>query len=99
MLPASGGNLSGGCNSAGSSTYDLISPGILLEHNFFKIHFIGWSPNVEVSTKFREFFTIFVASIHWTFSFFITFENLFRKYAKQAVRTPEIGMFFRKVSH
>ena len=48
MLPASGGNLSGGCNSAGSSSYDLTSSGILLEHNFFKIHFIGWSPNVQV---------------------------------------------------
>ena len=45
MLPASGGNLSGGCNSAGSSTYDLITSGILLEHDFFKIHFIGWSPS------------------------------------------------------
>ena len=44
MLPASGGNLSGGCNSAGSSSYDLTSSGILLELNFFKVHFIGWSP-------------------------------------------------------
>ena len=48
MLPASGGNLSGGCNSAGSSSYDLTSSGILLEHDFFKIHFIGWSPSVSV---------------------------------------------------
>ena len=47
MLPASGGNLSGGCNSAGSTSYDLISSGILLELNFFKVHFIGWSPSVE----------------------------------------------------
>ena len=46
MLPASGGNLSGGCNSAGSTSYDLISSGILLELNFFKVHFIGWSPSV-----------------------------------------------------
>ena len=53
MLPASGGNLSGGCNSAGSSTYDLISSGILLEHNFFKIHFIGWSPNIDVYINVR----------------------------------------------
>ena len=45
MLPASGGNLSGGCNSAGSSSYDLTSSGILLEHDFLKIHFIGWSPS------------------------------------------------------
>ena len=45
MLPASGGNLSGGCNSAGSSSYDLTSSGILLELNFFKVHFIGWSPS------------------------------------------------------
>ena len=49
MLPASGGNLSGGCNSAGSTTYDLISSGILLEHNFLKVHFIGWSPNANGS--------------------------------------------------
>ena len=47
MVPASGGNLSGGWNSAGSLSYDLTSSGILLEHNFFKIHFIGWSPNVD----------------------------------------------------
>ena len=47
MLPASGGNLSGGCNSAGSTSYDLISSGILLELNFFKVHFIGWSPSVQ----------------------------------------------------
>ena len=51
MLPASGGNLSGGCNSAGSSSYDLTSSGILLELNFFKVHFIGWSPNVHASNK------------------------------------------------
>ena len=48
MLPASGGNLSGGCNPAGSSSYDVISSGILLEHDFLKIHFIGWSPNPHV---------------------------------------------------
>ena len=47
MLPASGGNLSGGCNSAGSSSYDLTSSGILLELNFFKVHFIGWSPTIK----------------------------------------------------
>ena len=47
MLPASGGNLSGGCNSAGSTSYDLISSGILLELNFFKVHFIGWSPTPQ----------------------------------------------------
>ena len=44
MVPASGRNLSGGWNHAGSFSYDLISSGILLEHDFFKIHFIGWSP-------------------------------------------------------
>ena len=49
MLPASGGNLSGGCNSAGSSSYDLTSSGILLELNFFKVHFIGWSPNARLA--------------------------------------------------
>ena len=47
MLPASGGNLSGGCNPAGSSSYDVISSGILLEHDFLKVHFIGWSPTVH----------------------------------------------------
>ena len=51
MLPASGGNLSGGCNSAGSSSYDLTSSGILLELNFFKVHFIGWSPSLHVPTN------------------------------------------------
>ena len=49
MLPASGGNLSGGCNSAGSSSYDLTSSGILLELNFFKVHFIGWSPSDQLA--------------------------------------------------
>ena len=49
MLPASGGNLSGGCNSAGSTSYDLISSGILLELNFFKVHFIGWSPTAHTA--------------------------------------------------
>ena len=53
MLPASGGNLSGGCNSAGSSSYDLTSSGILLELNFFKVHFIGWSPNVDHCQNWR----------------------------------------------
>ena len=47
MVPASGRNLSGGWNHAGSFSYDLISSGILLELDFFKIHIIGWSPNAQ----------------------------------------------------
>ena len=54
MLPASGGNLSGGCNPAGSSSYDVISSGILLEHDFLKIHFIGWSPRGGPSNTFTS---------------------------------------------
>ena len=47
MVPASGGHLSGGWNHAGSFSYDLISSELLLEHDFLKIDFIGWSPTVD----------------------------------------------------
>ena len=64
MLPASGGNLSGGCNLAGSSTYDLISSGILLEHDFLKIHFIGWSPNQAQCPSYSLHDRLFKVNVH-----------------------------------
>ena len=45
MVCASGGHISGGWNQAGSFSYDLISSELLLEHDFFKIDIIGWSPS------------------------------------------------------
>ena len=45
MVPASGRNLSGGWDDAGSFSYHLITSGNLLELNFFTILIFGWCPS------------------------------------------------------
>ena len=46
MVPASGGNLSGGWNHAGLFSFNLILSELLLDHDIFKIDFISWAPTV-----------------------------------------------------
>ena len=91
MLPASGGNLSGGCNPAGSSSYDLISSGILLEHDFFKIHFIGWSPNVHWASTITFLMLFFWGQTFQGNAFFKYCVNQSSKYIKLKLKNATQG--------